>query len=151
MLAQRYRNTGMLIPTFSFFHKFETTDMTISFSNSSPKIPKQGIFGLKFKEIYFRIKLCNETNLRALISNMTILFSNPSPKIPITGIFSPKFKDFYFCTKLCNKTNSKALISNMTIIFQNYCPKHPNKAFLVPNLRIFIFARNFAIRQVRGC
>ena len=74
----------------------------IVFSNSSPKIPKSDIFGPKFKDFYFCVKLCNKTNSRKLISNMTILFSNSSPKIPKSGNFGLKFKDFYFCTKLCH-------------------------------------------------
>ena len=46
--------------------------MTILFSNSSPKIPKSGIFGSKFKDFYFCTKLCYKTNSRTLISDMTI-------------------------------------------------------------------------------
>ena len=48
------------------------SNMTILFSNSSPKIPKSGIFGSKFKDFYFCTKLCYKTNSRTLISDMTI-------------------------------------------------------------------------------
>ena len=90
------------------------------------------------------------TNARALISIMTIIFSNFSAKALKLGIFGSKFKDFSFYTKLCDKASLRALITKRTIVFQNCSPKHPNKAFLVPNLKILIFARNFAIRQIRG-
>ena len=54
------------------------SNMTILFWNSSPKRPKSGIFGLKFKDSQFFIKLCSKGNSRALISNMTIfLFQIP--------------------------------------------------------------------------
>ena len=55
--------------------------MTIYVSTSSPKIPKSGIFGTKFKDFYFCTKLWNKTNYRTLISNMRIIFSNSIPKI----------------------------------------------------------------------
>ena len=126
--------------------------MTILFSNSSPKIPKSGMFGPRFKHFYFCTKLCSKANSRVLISNMTILFSNSSPKIPESRIFGPKFKDFCFCTKLYYKTDSRMLISNSRIFFQIPVQKYSNKAFLVLNLGIFLFfLQNIAIRQIRGC
>ena len=42
-------------------------DMTILYSNCSPKIPKEGIIGPKFKNFYFCNKLC-------VTSNMTTVF-----------------------------------------------------------------------------
>ena len=98
--------------------------MTIFFSNSSPKIPKEGIFGLKFKHFYFFMKFCNFA--RVLISNVTIVFL--------------KFQS--------NKTNSR--ISNMAIVFSNYSPKIPKLGIFVPRFKDFYFAANFAIKQVRG-
>ena len=56
--------------------------MTIVFSNSSPKIPKQGIFDPEFKYFHTCTKLCIWTDLRARISNMTTVLSNSSPKLP---------------------------------------------------------------------
>ena len=35
------------------------SNMTILFSHSSPKTPKSGIFGTKFKDFYFCTKLCD--------------------------------------------------------------------------------------------
>ena len=121
--------------------------MTISFSNSSPKIPKSDMLSPRFKDFYFCPKLCSKTNSRALISNMTMMLQNSSPKINESRIFGPKLKDFYFCTKLYYKTNSRTVISNMT---QVAAKKYSNKAFLVPNWRIFIFALNFTTRQIQG-
>ena len=68
--------------------------MTV-FSNSSPKIPKSGISGPKFKDFQFCNKLCNKTNSNTLISNMTnFFFQIPVEKypnkvflIPNVGIF----------------------------------------------------------------
>ena len=80
---------------------------------------------------------------------MIIVFSNFIQDTPKLGISGPKFKGFYFCTKLYYKTNWKTFVTKNTIVFQNYSPKHPNKVFFVPNLGILVFARNFAIRQVR--
>ena len=74
------------------------SNMTILFSNSSPNLPKSGIFGPKLKECYFCTKLCNKTNSRTQTSNMTIVFSNSSPKIRRSDIFSPKFRHFCFFT-----------------------------------------------------
>ena len=56
--------------------------MKILFSNSSLKIPKQGNFRPKFKELYFCPKLCNNKNSRVLIPIMIIVFRNCWPKHP---------------------------------------------------------------------
>ena len=137
---------AFLVPNLDilvFFAKFcndtNSRVLTILFSNSSPKIPKSGMFGPRFKHFYFCTKLCSKTNSRVLISNMTILFSNSSPKIPESRIFGPKFKDFCFCTKRYYKTDSRMLISNSRIFFQIPVQKYSNKAFLALNLGIFLF------------
>ena len=124
--------------------------MTILFSNSGPKIPKQDIFGPKFRRFCFFTKVCNQTNLRVLISNMSIVFSNSSPKIRKSDVFGYNFKDFYFCTKLCNNAHSRALISNTTMVFQNCCPKQLIKASLVPKLKIFIFYQTLQLDKFEG-
>ena len=108
------------------------------FSNCSPKIPKQGIFGPKFKDFYFCTKLCNKTNSRTMIWNMTVIFLNSSPKIHKSDILGPKFKDFYFCTKPCNQKNLRALISNITMAFSNSNPKIPKWSIFCPKYKYFL-------------
>ena len=129
------------------------SNMTISFSNSSPKIPKSDMLSPRFKDFYFCPKLCSKTNSRALISNMTMMLQNSSPKINESRIFGPKLKDFYFCTKLYYKTNSRTVISNMTIFLQIAAKKYSNKVFLISNLGVFIllFFFAFSVRQIQGC
>ena len=73
----------------------------ILFSIFSPKIPKLSIFGRKFKDFHFWIKLCNQTNSKALISNTTSAFLKFLSKAPKWVNFGPRFNDFHFCTKLC--------------------------------------------------
>ena len=59
-----------------------TSNMTILFSNSSPKICKQGIFRLIFKDFCVATNVTvSQTNSRALILNMTMTPSNSSPEI----------------------------------------------------------------------
>ena len=90
--AQKYPDQAFLAPNFRIFIciklcKKTNSRMLISnktkiFSNSSPKIPKSGIFGPKIKDFYFCTRLCNKINSGTQISNMTMTFSNSSPKIP---------------------------------------------------------------------
>ena len=61
--------------------------MTIFFSYSSPKIPKEDIFGAKILDFYF----CNNTISRKLISNMKKLFFK-------SQLQNPKIRHFWFQT-----------------------------------------------------
>ena len=115
--------------------------MTISFSNSSPKIPKSGIFDPKFKNFYFCTKLCKKTNSRRLILNMTMVFQNCCTKKLNKAFLGSKFKNSNFCTKICNYTIWRAFIRNMIIFFQHF--KDPNGAFLFQNLFFFLFWMKF--------
>ena len=103
--------------------RMQISNMTIVFSNSSPKIHKSGIFGPKYKLFFHKILQLDKFGV--LISNMKILFSNSISKYPKKTFLVPKlgnfvffyevfFHDFCFRTKLCNKTNSRTQISNMT-------------------------------------
>ena len=56
------------------------SSMTISFSNSSPKMPKSDIFRTKFRHFRFCFKFSKYTNLRVLISNITLIFSEILPQ-----------------------------------------------------------------------
>ena len=58
------------------------SNMTMLFSNFSPKISKSDIFMPNLRIFYFCTKLCNKTDSRVLISNRTKLFLNSNPKIP---------------------------------------------------------------------
>ena len=59
-----------------------TSNMRIVFLNSTPKTPKEGIFGRKYGEFYCFAKFYRLTDLRVILSNMTIIFSNSKLKIP---------------------------------------------------------------------
>ena len=54
--------------------------MSIVFSNPTPKIPKPGIFGSKFKDSYAFIKLNNKKTSET--------FSKPSSENTCIGVFS---------------------------------------------------------------
>ena len=73
--SKKYLNKASLVPKRDIFilSRALISNMIIVFSNSNSKRPKAGIFDLKFKDFYFCIKLCNWTNLKALISNMIIV------------------------------------------------------------------------------
>ena len=89
--ARKYLNKIFLGPNryFHFFLNFCSltnwrmliSNMTIFFSNSIHKIPKEGNFDPKFLAFLFFPKFCSWTNSRVLISNMTIFFSNSRQKI----------------------------------------------------------------------
>ena len=86
------------------------TKMTTAVLKFQPKNIEIKRFWFQTQAFYSCRKFCNQTNLRALISNMRILSLNSSPKIIKPGIFGPKFKNFCFCTKLCCKTTLRARI-----------------------------------------
>ena len=98
--------------------------MTILLSNSSPKIPKSGIFDSKFRYFCVFVKFYNQTNSRVLISNMTILFSNSPVKIPKSNLFSPKCRHFCFFVKYYKQPNLRVLTSNKTIVFLQFLLKN---------------------------
>ena len=126
------------------------SNMTMLFSNSSPKLPKSGIFSPQCKNFQFGTNLCNKTNSRTLISNMAIVFSKFQAKNIQIRYFWSLIQVFSFFTKFCNQKNSRVLISNMIILFSNSSPIIPAHVLLFPNLRIFIFALNFPTRQIQG-
>ena len=72
--------------------------MTMVFSNFSPKISKSGVFGPKFKDFYFRTKLCSKENSRPLISNMTKDIQNCCPKHSIKAFLVSNLKNFIFAS-----------------------------------------------------
>ena len=87
---KKYPNKSFLVRNlgiFAFSRNFAIrqirgcSNIAILFSNSSPKLPKSGIFGPKFRNFHYFTKFCNYTNPKVLISNMTILLSNSSTKI----------------------------------------------------------------------
>ena len=85
----KIRNFWSQFQAFSLFHdilqvdKFEGADfkyenIIFKFQTKKSRITH---FWFQIETFFFR-KICNQTNLRALISNMTMAFSNSSPKIP---------------------------------------------------------------------
>ena len=55
-LAQKYPNKALFWPNYAFPLKVLISDMTILFPGSSPKIPKSGILGSKFRHFCFLMK-----------------------------------------------------------------------------------------------
>ena len=117
--------------------------MTVLFSNSSPKIPKSGIFGPKFRHFCFFVKFCKQTNLRVLISNRTVVFLKILPKNPQIRHCWSKYpnKAFLF-------PNSGIFVSSKILQFEGadfkyeiiflkiLAQKYPNTVFLVKNTQI---------------
>ena len=129
---------------FTKSDKFEVliSNMTNSFSSSSPKIIKSGTFSPKLKN--FCTKLCNKTNKRTQIPNMTILFSNSSTKISTQSrIFGPKFRHFCFFHEILQVDKFRVLVSNMIILFSNSSPKISTQGIFGPIFRRFSFFPKF--------
>ena len=102
--AQKYPNHTIFVPNLDIFvfsqnlllDKFEGANFKYEtvFFKFQPKNAQIRHFWSQIQGFLFCTKLCNQTNLRALISNMTMAFSNSSPKIPKSSIFCPKCKYF---------------------------------------------------------
>ena len=103
---KKYPNKAFLVPNWRiliFAPNLETRqiwgrwfEMTIVFSNSSPKIRRWSIFGPKFKDFNFCTNTCNKAKLRALISNMTMVFQNCCPKHLDKVLLLPNLRIFIF-------------------------------------------------------
>ena len=114
------------------FFKFQLKDTQIRY------------FWSELSGFLFCTKLCNQENLRALISNMAMTLSNSSPKIHKWSIFCPKCKYFLFCMKLRILKNSRLLIRKMAIaFFSNSSQKYTNTKFSWKTQKFFIFKWNF--------
>ena len=134
-----YSNKAFLVPNLKIFifapnlqqGKLRTliSNMTVIFSNSSPKIRKSDIFNPKFKNFYFLHEIWSKANLRVLMSNMTMVFQNCYPKHLNKAFFGSKFKNSNFCMELCNYTIWRAFIRNMTIVFQHSSQRSKQSIF----------------------
>ena len=117
--SQKYTNQAFLDPNLGIFvfsrnfairqirgADFIYENMVFKFQ---PEIPKQGIFGAKFRHFrgflgnfFSRFLFLHQTLQQdkfedaVHISNMTKVFLNSTPKIRKLGIFGSSFKDFYF-------------------------------------------------------
>ena len=60
------------------------------------------LFGPKFKHFCFFTNICNQANLKVLISNMTIMFSIPTQKYPNQAFWS-KFRNIGFFREIWQK------------------------------------------------
>ena len=88
------------------------------------KIPKNSIFGPKFRHFCFFLKFCKQTNLKVLIPNMTIIFSNSSRKIQKCGIFGSKFKNFDFLHETLQQGEFEGANFKNDIGFSKLLPKY---------------------------
>ena len=107
--------------------------MTILFSNSSPKIPKPGIFGPKFSHFCYFTKFYYYNNSKVLISNMKILFQ----KYPNKAFLVPNLGIFIISWCFAIKQIRRCWFQIWEQFFQIPAQKYPSKAFLVQNLMIF--------------
>ena len=64
-----------------------TSNLSIAFTNSFPKIPFGANLTPKLQTALFKIKRSTMEHLKGLISNSTILILNSVPKIPFLGKF----------------------------------------------------------------
>ena len=120
--------------------------MAILFSNSSPKILKSGIFGLKLKEFYFCTKLCNKTNSKKLVSNVTIAFSNSSLNICKLGVFLVQNLRIF----ILHQTLQLGKFEGVDVKSDHYFFEfQPSKAFFLQNTSsYFIFVWKFEYSRV---
>ena len=94
-------------------------------------MPKYGIFGTQLKHFCFFAKLCEQKNLRVLISNITIFFKKIlAQKYTNKTFFSPEFS--------C-QTNSRVLISNMTTFIFKCQPKNTKILHFQSKIQTFSF------------
>ena len=92
------------------------SNMTILFSTSSPKIPKPGIFGSKFKDFYFASYFPRRQIRGRWLQIWQWFFQIPAWKYPNTPFFVLNISIFYFCMKLCILKNFRLLISKTAIV-----------------------------------
>ena len=111
------------------------------FSNFNLKIPKNDIFGPKFKDLYFSIKLFIFTKSRVLIPNIANFFQKNNPKLPKKDIFGPKLEIYFFLdeTSYFVKIEVGDIIYDYSF-FSNLTLKITHKSIFGPKLKIFIFA-----------
>ena len=117
------------------FSRVLISNMTMLFSNSSPKISKS----------HFCMKFCNQTNLRVLISNVTIVFfkfqsNKTNLRISnMTMVFSnygSKIRKFLFPDL---RIFIFQQISNMTMAFSNSSLKIPKQSIFCRKCKQFSF------------
>ena len=111
-----------------------TSNITILFSKSSPKIPKPGIFGLKFRHFCFSAKFRNQRNSKVLILNMTQPFKVLAQKYPNKAFLVKnthtrhigfKFRHFLFSAKFMELDKFEgADIKSKTLLFSNFSQKY---------------------------
>ena len=73
-----------------------TSNMTIVFESSCPKIPKQGIFSPKIRHFGFFAKFCSQINSTVLISNIHQDFEILAQKYPNEVFLVPNLGIFVF-------------------------------------------------------
>ena len=101
------------------------SNMTRSFSNYIPKIPKSGRFSPKLKDFYFCTELFNKTSSRTQIPNMTKVFSNFSPKIGYEKQnFWSQLLAFCFFHEILQVDKFGVLVSNIRNIVFEFQPKN---------------------------
>ena len=86
--------------------KFEDADFKYdnSFSNSSPKIPKQGTFGPKFKDFFLHQTLEQDIFEDHDLKHDNNIFKF-QPKVPKYKIFFENSEFFFFLSETLSKLN----------------------------------------------
>ena len=130
------------------------SNMTIVFLNYCPKVPKQDIFGPKFRHFHFFHEILQIDQFEGADFKYKNIIFKFQPKDTRTGIFGLKFKDFYFWTKLCNKTkkfkdadfkyeNIFFKLQSKNTQIRHFWSKIPKQGILVPKFRNFCFFAKF--------
>ena len=109
-------------------------NISIGFSNSKSKNTQKDIFGLKYKDFYFCMKL----------------FKTFNPKLHKSGILGSKLETFCVARVAFSQVWGHWL--QLSEFLKSFKSKNIEKrAFFIPNIKIFIFARNFTFWLIKRC
>ena len=112
------------------------SNMTILFSNSSPKRPELRFFGCKFKDFYFSTSFYCKANSRKLISNMRIFVFKFQPKNTQISHFWSQILTFFLSQNFAIRKIRGCWFKIWQYMLKTLSQKYQNK--LVPKLKLFM-------------
>ena len=118
------------------------------FENSSPKIPKEGIFGPKVRYICFFLRILQYYKIEGTDFKYDNRLLNFSLK-KLKAFLVSNLGVFIFWQNFAISQIRGCWLQIWQYYFRIAAQNYPNQAFLIPNLRIFIISGNLAIRQIR--
>ena len=121
--------------------KFQVSDFECdnSVSNFTLKIPKEDIFGTKFKYFYVSRKFLHFEEFEGDHFKYDNVFFSDFSLRNTQDFWTKVLQIFYFCTIFCSLMNLWMLISNIPIDFQNYSPKTPKQSIVLFTGIFFFF------------